>query len=1121
MAGPSSMDGSALQRWLERCGLAHHARAFADHAIDFDVLADLSEDDLKELGLSLGDRRRLQRAIAETSKEAEQTAGTGAERAQPRRAIEAERRHMTVLFCDLVASTELAGRLDPEDLAVAIGSYHSCCAEVVGRWDGHIARYLGDGVLVYFGYPKAHEDDAERAVRTGLDLIAAVGRLQTLDGTPLRARVGIATGLVMVGELLGTGAAQEETVVGETPNLAARLQALAQPDTVVIAARTRHLLGGLFELSDLGEHRLKGFADPIQAWVVVGEGKAESRFEALHGTMLTPLVGREHELGILLERWSWASDGDGQVVLLAGEPGIGKSRMVRALRERLDDATYILSHYGSPYHQNSALHPVIACLQRVAKLDPAETPEQQLDKLAALLVRTGDPGEVVPLVASLLSLPHEARYPPPTLSPQRQKQRLLEVLIEQIEALARERAVLVIFEDAQWIDPSTLEFLDLVIERAQRMRVLVVVTFRPEFTPPWITQTHATLLPLNRLGRRQGAAMVERVSGSRTLPPEIRDEIVARTDGVPLFLEELTKTVLESGLVTDAHQQPLPPAAIPATLHDSLMARLDRLAPVKEVAQIGAAIGREFAYPLLAAVAPLGERDLQQALKQLMDAELVFRRGTPPQATYSFKHALVQEAAYGSLLRSRRLQLHARIATVLEQQHAEVEPELLAHHYTHAGFTERAVDYWQQAGQRAAARSAMAEAAGHFSRGLEVLASLPEDPARRSKELDLQTALGRALIAAKGYAAEETGRAFARARLLAAEMEDGPQLFPVLFGQSLFRLLRGELDVAREVAQEMLGLAERQEDAASLVVAHRALGTNLFWLGRPALARAHIDQALALFDPALHGQLAESYTFHPRVVGLDFKALTLLVLGHPDEARAIGGQALDEARAAAHLVTLAVVLQHACIIHQTCGDFAAMQQAAEELLVIATEQGFPFWIAHGSFLGDWARAEQGRNGHDPIPLRDDLEAILKPGAALILPYYYALVAQTFAQHGGPAHAVQMLDESLALLGRTGERWFEAEVHRLRGELHLAPARHLASGDPTSAETCFDRAIQIARGQEARLWELRASVSLARLRRDQGRLSEARDLLAPIYGWFSEGFELRELVDAKALLEGLA
>jgi class 3 adenylate cyclase len=746
MVGPGSNGSGAFQRWLERCGLAHLVRTFADHGIDFDVLADLTEDDLKDLGLSLGDRRRLQRAIAERA-EAEQPTGTEAAPAATRRTAEAERRHMTVLFCDLVASTELSARLDPEDLAVVIGDYHTSCAEVVGRWDGHIARYLGDGVLVYFGYPKAHEDDAERAVRAGLDLITAVNRMHTQDSTPLHARVGIATGLVMVGELLGTGTAQEETVVGETPNLAARLQALAQPDSVVIAPRTRHLLGGLFELTDLGEHRLKGFADPIRAWSVVGEGKAESRFEALHGTTLTPFVGREHELGMLLERWSWASEGDGQVVLLPGEPGIGKSRMVRALRERLADETYILSHYGSPYHQNSALHPVIACLQRVAKLDRSETPEQQLDKVEALVARTGDPAEVVPLVASLLSVPHETRHPRLTLSPQRQKQRLLEVLAEQIEALARERPVLAIFEDAQWIDPSTLEWLDLVIQRAQQIRMLVIVTFRPEFTPPWSTQAHATLLPLNRLGRRQGAAMVERVSGSRTLPAEIRDEIVARTDGVPLFLEELTKTVLESGVVTDTQQQPLPPLAIPATLHDSLMARLDRLAPVKEVAQIGAAIGREFAYPLLAAVAPVGERDLQLALQQLIDAELVFRRDTPPQATYSFKHALVQEAAYGSLLRSRRLQLHARIAAVLEQQDVAAEPELLAHHYTHAGFSERAVDYWQQAGKRAAARSAMVEAAGHLGRALEVLATLPEAPSRWSKELELQTTLGRALIA--------------------------------------------------------------------------------------------------------------------------------------------------------------------------------------------------------------------------------------------------------------------------------------------------------------------------------------------------------------------------------------
>jgi class 3 adenylate cyclase/predicted ATPase len=1116
MAGPESTDSRAFQRWLERSGLAQHARTFAEHAIDFDVLTDLTEEDLKELGLSLGDRKRVQRAIAELSEEAEPPPAAASEPA-PRRAIEAERRHMTVLFCDLVASTELAAQLDPEDLAVVIGGYHTACAEVVGRWDGHVARYMGDGVLVYFGYPKAHEDDAERAVRAGLHLVETVGRLRKPDGAPLRARVGIATGLVMVGELLGTGASQEKTVVGETPNLAARLQALAEPDTVVIAPPTRHLLGHLFELSDLGEHRLKGFAEPIQAWVVIGEGHAESRFEALHGTMLTPLVGREHELGILLERWSWATEGDGQVVLLAGEPGIGKSRMVRALRERLADETFCLSHYGSPYHQNSAFYPVVTCLQRLAKLDRSEPPEQQLEKLEALFVRSDSLDEIVPLVASLLSIPYETRYPPLTHSPQRQKQRLLELLAEQIEALTRERPVLAIFEDAQWIDPSTFEFLDLVVERAQQIRLLVVVTFRPEFTPPWSTQAHATLLQLNRLGRRQGAAMVEQLIGARTLPPEIRDEIVAKTDGVPLFLEELTKTVLESGLIADAQQQPLPPLAIPATLHDSLMARLDRLAPVKEVAQIGAAIGREFAYPLLAAVAPLNERDLQQALQQLIDAELVFRRGTPPLATYSFKHALVQEAAYSSLLRSRRQLLHARIAAILEQQHPAVEPELLAHHYSHAGFAERAVDYWQSAGQRAAARSAMAEAAGHLTRSLEALATLPEGPARRSKELDLQTALGTALIAAKGYAAEETGSAFARARALAAEMDDGPQLFPVLFGQSLFRLLRGELDLAREVAQEMLALAERQQDTASLAVAHRALGTNLFWLGQPGPARLHIEHALALFDPTQHGQLAEGYAFHPRILGLDFQSLILFILGHPEQACAIGEQALQEARAASHLVTLAAILQHACIIHQLSGDFPAMQQSAEELLAMATEQAFPFWVAHGSFLRDWARAAQGRDGRDPMQLRHDLEAILKPGAALILPYYYTLVAQILAQRGEAANAAQMFDEALTLLDRTGERWFEADTHRLRGELHLsAPQR-----DERSAVACFDRAIEIARTQEARLLELRASVSLARLWRSQGRADDARALLAPIYGWFSEGFALRDLIDAKALLDGMA
>jgi class 3 adenylate cyclase len=640
-----------VEHWLQGLGLAQYARTFAENDIDLEVLPHLNEQDLEKLGVSLGHRKKLLHAIGALSAGSQSLrAGPAAEEAQAGsgRSAEAERRQLTVMFVDLVGSTELAARLDPEDMGQVIRAYHGCCTEVVARWDGHVAKYMGDGVLAYFGWPQAHEDEAERAVRAGLAITTAVGQLSNPGGELLAARTGIATGLVMVGELIGEGAAREQAVVGETPNLAARLQALAAPGSVVISQGTRRLVGGLFELADLGPQRLKGFAEPLSAWRVEGEGRAEGRFEALHGKHLTPLVGREHELGILLERWAWAKDGDGQVVLLSGEPGIGKSRVIRTFRERLGDEPYTpLSHFCSPYHTNSALHPIIAQLERAAAFARADESEARRAKLENLLGQaTEHLDEAVPLIGALLGLPADARYPALNLSPQRQKQRTLEILIEQLAGLARDRPVLELYEDLHWVDPSTLELLDLLVERVRTLPVLAVLTYRPEFSPPWSGHAHVTSLPLNRLGRRQGAAIVERLTGGKSLPGEILEDIVAKTDGVPLFVEELTKTVLESGLLIDAGNHyaltaPMPSLAIPATLQDSLMARLDRLAPVKEVAQTAAVIGREFSHELIAAVSPLAVAELDAALDQLVASGLIFRRGTAPEATYSFKHALV------------------------------------------------------------------------------------------------------------------------------------------------------------------------------------------------------------------------------------------------------------------------------------------------------------------------------------------------------------------------------------------------------------------------------------------------------------------------------------------------
>jgi class 3 adenylate cyclase len=716
-----------VARWLAEQGLEQYADAFAANAIEGDVLRKLTGEDLKELGVvALGHRKRLLEAIAALREESAPAYSSHRREARSALVGAAERRQLTVLFCDLVGSTELAARLDPEDMAAVIRAYQERCAQVIGRWGGHVAKYMGDGVLAYFGWPVAHEDEAERAVRAGLALGQALAGVTTPATEPLAVRVGIATGLVMVGELIGDGAAREETVVGETPNLAARLQALAAPASVVISQATRRLVGGLFEFEDLGPQRLRGFAAPLAAFRVAGERWAEGRFEARQSARLTPLVGRDEEIALLLRRWQQVKDGEGHVVLLSGEPGIGKSRLVREVRARLESEPHVrLLYQCSPHHTTSPLHPVIEQLERAAGFGRDDPHETKLDKLAALLARGTDrPEQAVPLIAALLGLATESRYPALDLTPQRQKQLTLQALVDQLDGLAAAQPVLLAYEDVHWSDPTTQELLGLTIERLQRLPVLLLITYRPEFSPPWPSQPHVSALALSRLGRREGAALVERVVRDKALPDEVAAQIVAKTDGVPLFVEELTKTVLESGLLKDAgdHYElagALPPLALPSTLHDSLLARLDRLAPVKEIAQIGAALGREFSHGLLAGVADRPEADLQAGLDQLVAAELVYRRGTPPEVTYSFKHALVQDAAYGTLLKSRRQQLHARIAQVLTDQFPEMvetQPELLAHHCTQAGFIEKAVEYW----------------ASRWRTGGEALRQSRSDPASRN-----------------------------------------------------------------------------------------------------------------------------------------------------------------------------------------------------------------------------------------------------------------------------------------------------------------------------------------------------------------------------------------------------
>jgi len=1111
-----------VSTWLRNLGLEEYAHAFRANHIDAALLPRLTADDLAAVGVkSVGHRRKLLDAIALLQ------GGTpsAVPPVAPKPPSEAERRQLTVLFIDLVGSTRLAAWLDPEDLRGVIAAYQTACSRVIRRYEGHVARYMGDGVLAYFGWPRAHEDDAERAVRAGLELVQTIATLAVAE-RPLAARVGIATGLVVVGDLAGEGA-DRGAVVGETPNLAARLQAIAEADSVVIAEATQRLVGGLFDLADLGTPEIKGFGGTVKAWRVLHEAAAESRFEALHATELTPLVGRDEELHLLISRWQRARDGEGQVVLLSGEPGIGKSRLVRALRERLIGEPHTsLSHYCSAYHAHSALYPVIGLLERASGFERDDASGAKLAKLERLVAQsTSDPSAVMPLLAALLSIPVDRPNPPPALTPQRQKQRTLEILVEQLESLARRQPTLAVYEDVHWVDPSTVELLDLVIERAQRWPILVLITFRPEFTPPWTGHAHVTQLSLSRLTRRDGAALVERVSGGKPLPDEVLCQILAKTDGVPLFVEELTKTMLESGLLADAGDRyalsgPLPPLAIPATLQDSLMARLDRLALVKEVAQTAAAIGREFPHDLLAAVCSLPETRLSDALDQLVGSELVFRQGTAVNATYTFKHILVQDAAYQSLLKSKRQQLHTRIAKALEEslpERAHNQPEVLAYHFTEGGLAKQAVGYWLKAGQRAIRHSANAEAISHLSKGLDLAGSLPAESERAGCELDLRIALGPALISAKGQAAPEVEANYARARALCAEADDRPRLFTALRGLYIYYLVKGQIGAATELGQELLELAEASRDPGDMVEAHRALCATSMYRGQLARALAQGREGLALYDPDAHGAHAYSYGVEPSVALGVYTAWTSWFLGFPTAALERAEDVCRRASASGHPYSLAQALVFACYVHQSRRDPQKTMERADSALVVAGEQGFPVWAALMAILRGWSLVMLEKSSGGLDELRSGLAAYRSTGAEVAETYLLSLLAEAEAAVGLHDQALATVDQALRSVARTGIRCWESELNRLNGQIVLERDR----ANEGAAEASLRRAIEIAQVQEARSWELRAATSLARLWAEQGKRAQARDLLAPIHAWFTEGFDTADLEHARALLDELA
>jgi class 3 adenylate cyclase/predicted ATPase len=1097
--------------WLRGLGLGQYEGTFRESEIEADILPELTEADLEKLGLPLGPRKRILKAIANLG-EAPKT--SGAESLAPPPEDAAERRQLTVMFCDLAGSTALSARLDPEDMRQIIRAYQDACSGVVARYDGFVAKFMGDGILAYFGFPHAHEDDAERAVRAGLEIASVVEALKTRSMDKLQVRIGIATGLVVVGDLVGEGAAQEQAVVGDTPNLAARLQGVASPGQVVVAEPTRRLLGDVFDITHLGGQNLKGIGSQPLAYGVIGERIVESRFEARASGAMSNMVGRDHELALMLERWKQAKAGEGQLVLLSGEAGIGKSRLARGMVETVSSEAHIrVSNQCSPYHSDSPLYPIIQQLAFAAGIRPDDDNDDKLDRLEKVLV--GAEGDR-PLFAALLGLHTEGRYGTLSLTPQQQRARTMQALVDQLVGLSRGKPVLFVLEDAHWIDATTLELVDFCLDQVASARVMMLVTTRPTFQHGFGGHPIVTKLALNRLGRDQITSIVNRLTNGKTLPGELLDIIAAKTDGVPLFVEEITKTVLESGELREtasAYQLtgPLSRLRIPSTLYDSLMARLDRLQPVKEVAQTAACIGRDFSYRLLKTVSPLGDAALQDALERLTSAELIFRRGVLPDSTYIFKHALVRDAAYENLLKTRRRTIHAKLVEALEAIGAA--PELLAHHATAAGMTEPAVRYWLKAGEQAAARSANKEAVSHLKTGIEVLGGARDTTEESRLDLDLHSALASVLMVTQGYGSDEVGRISTRTVELCRQVGDEGMLAAVLWHSWLFNYTRADHAAAMAIGRE---LEERMTDAvdpAAQIVAHVPLGLSLFAIGKPIEARTKLEQAVRTYSGLKGGPVAYRYGMEVGAVAHGYRAWCVGMLGYPQQAMEGRRDLLDVLERTKHPFTLARGLNWCSMISAVQRDWHGALQFADRAIQVAREYDLQLVSAIGLTMRGVARAAIELGATSGADIRVALNVYRRTGARFQVPFLLSLFAEASLARRDWTEGMSAISEALSLIEETGERHVVPEVYRIRGDL-------LAGSKKGDAEADYLKALELARLQGTRLFELRAAMSLARLWADQRKRAQARDLLVPIYEWFTEGFSTPDLKSAKEQLERL-
>ena len=1032
----------------------------------------------------------------------------------------AERRQITVLFCDMVGSSALSTRLDPEQQREVIGAFQARCAAEIKRFEGFVAQYLGDGILAYFGYPAAHEDDAERAVRAGLAVIDTVRQSSPSEGVQLETRVGVATGLVVVGDLTREGITQQNAAVGEATNLAARLQAIAEPNALLVAPATHRLLGALFDYRDLGPHSLKGFGDRVHVHQVVKASAVENRFEAHRPVQASPLLGRGEELDLLLRRWQQAKSGEGRFVLISGEAGIGKSRLTRALQERLRSEAHILLDCNcSPYHQDSALYATINRLLRSAEIERTDDADTKLGKLERILLPA--PAEDVALIAALLSIPGGARYPLPVLTPQRLRERTVAALQAHLTRLSEQQPVLVLFEDLHWADPTTLELLALTIGQVRSQRVLLVATARADFTPPWPSHRHTSVVNLTRLDKSEAEAIVRGVTGGRAMPPEVLEQIVSRADGVPLFIEELTKTVVESDLLREAQGGyelvgPLPHLAIPATLHASLLARLDRLPGAKEVAQIAAAIGREFSYELLAAVAGAALKDLEAGLAQLVKAELIFQRGLEPTSTYHFKHALVQDAAYDTLLISRRQELHGQIARVIEEGSRDsADPAILAQHYAEANRPDKASFHWLAAGRASLGKFALTEAMRQLRLGLKQIDRLPDGASRNKAELDTHLCLGNVLIQARGLASPEADRSFQRAYELRRTLGRSRELVPILFGILVVKLVGGYPRAALEIAEELL--ASTEGDRQSELIANTMLLDVHFWLGNLQKAEQLLSKCLELYDEHLDIALTKAYSFDMKTIALVYASHFYWMLGYPERALSAKRSVDDWVRKVNTPFMHAFTNIWGSAVFHYRGDLDEHVLQVERGFTVAKQVGFPFFVAQANIWSAWNKDQHGALAEEAIPLYESgIGHAQSNGTGAAVQYFRALHAQALSKRGRGAIALELLRDAIEQIDRHGEASHAAEVHRIHATV-------LAREGPSfqqDAERAFLISLDIARGQHAKSWELRAATSYARWLKAEGRSVEARELLKPLYDWFTEGLETRDLREAKSLLAEL-